>query len=196
MAEFYPKKIGEKFRAAKNVGAAANANAVGTSAAVACGAALRLSLRIEKSAKKIAEAKFKTNGCGFVVAAAEVLSEQIVGKKLGELHSLDRNLLQTAIETELGEFPGNRRHCLDLCLETLQTAFADFRICQIEEFTGEKALICTCFSVSEETIENLIETKSLETVEEVTDVCSAGGGCGSCQPLIEDILETYRRGRF
>jgi NifU-like protein len=78
-----------------------------------------------------------------------------------------------------------------LCLETLQNALANFRAFQVEEWTGEKALICSCFGVSEETIENLIKTNSLETVEEVTDVCNAGGGCGSCQPLIQELIDVY-----
>ncbi len=121
------------------------------------------------------------------------MTEQIVGNKLNELHGLDKSVLQTQIKTELGEFSESRRHCLDLCLETLQNAFADFRARQIEEFTGEKALICTCFGVSEETIENLIKRNLLATVEEVTDACNAGGGCGSCQPLVQEIIDLVWR---
>ncbi len=192
MAKFYSEKISDRFHAPKNVGGATGANAVGTNATFVCGAALRLSLRIEKDTKEIVEAKFKTNGCGYLIASADVLTEQIVGNKLNELHGLDKSVLQKQIKTELGEFSESREHCLDLCLETLQNAFADFRARQIEEFTGEKALICTCFGVSEETIENLIKENSLETVEEVTDACNAGGGCGSCQPLIQELLDVYR----
>ncbi len=195
MNKFYPEKITERFHEPKNVGGATGANAVGTNATFVCGAVLRFSLRIEKDSKEIVEAKFKTNGCGYLIAAAEVLTERIVGEKLNEIHVLDKSVLQDAIESELGQFANHRRHCLDLCLETLQDAFADFRAFQIEEFTGEKALICTCFGVSEETIENLIKENSLETVEEVTDACNAGGGCGSCQFLIEDILDVYWRER-
>ncbi len=193
MDNFYPEKISERFHAPKNVGSAAGANAVGTSATFVCGAVLRLSLRIEKDTKKIVEAKFKTNGCGYLIASADVLAEQIVGKKLNQLHSVDKSILQSVIESELGRFVNHRRHCLGLGLETLQDAFADFRAFQIEEFTGEKALICTCFSVSEDTIENLVKENSLETVEEVTDACNAGGGCGSCQPLVQEIIDVVWR---
>ena len=189
MSKFYSEKISERFYQPKNVGNATNANAVGTNATFVCGTALRLSLRIEKDTKKIVEAKFKTNGCGYLIASADVLAEKIVGKQLNKLHNLDKSFLQTQIKNELGEFSENRRHCLELCLETLQFAFADFRNSQIEEFTGEKALICTCFSVSEETIENLINQNSLATIEDVTNACHAGGGCGSCQPLIQEIID-------
>ena len=190
---FYPPKINENFSAPKNTGKVENANAVGTGATFVCGAVLRLYLRIDLKSKEILEAKYKTNGCGFSIASADVLTEMIIGKKLIELHGLDDNFLQRAIENELGNFDDHRRHCLDLTLKSLHNAFADFRAFQIEEFSGEKALICTCFGVSEETIENLIKTKSLETVEGVTDVCNAGGGCGSCQPLIQEIIDTTGR---
>lgn len=189
---FYPKKISEKFRAPKNVGEAENANAKGTSATFVCGAVLRFSLQIEIGTKQIRQAKFQTNGCGYLIAAADVLANEITGKNLRELHSADESVLATGVEAELGKFSGHRKHCLDLCLETLQNAFADFRRFQIEEFAGEKALVCTCFGVSEDAIEKLINENSLETVEEVTDVCSAGGGCGSCQFLIQEILDVYR----
>ncbi len=186
---FYPEKISEKFHAPKNFGKAANANAVGTSATFVCGAVLRLTLRIETNTKEILDARFQTNGCGFLIASVDVLTEKIIGKRLVELHGLDKQNLQTEIESELGTFENHRRHCLDLTFDALQTSFADFRVSQIEEFAGEKALICTCFGVSEETIEHLIKEKSLETVEEVTNACNAGGGCGSCQPLIQEIID-------
>jgi hypothetical protein len=41
---------------------------------------------LKKTRKEILEARFKTGGCGFMIAAAEVLCDKIVGKKLVELH--------------------------------------------------------------------------------------------------------------
>ena len=194
--KFYRTKISEKFHAPKNVGKAASANAVGISATFVCGAILRLTLRIETNTKEIFDARFQTNGCGFLIASADVLTEKIIGKRLVELHGLDKQNLQTEIEGELGTFESHRRHCLDLTFDALQNSFADFRAGQIEEFAGEKALICTCFGISEETIEQLIKKKSLKTIEEITDVCNAGGGCGSCQPLIQEIIDTVWREEF
>ncbi len=187
---FYPPKINERFSAPQNVGKVENANACGTGATFICGAVLRIYLRIDTKSKEILEAKFKTNGCGFLIASADFLAKLIVGKKLIELHGFDDNFFQSRIEEEFGNFENHRRHCLDLTLTAVKNAFADFRVTQIQEFAGETALICTCFGVSEDTIENLIKVKSLETVEEVTDVCNAGGGCGSCQLLIQEILDT------
>ncbi len=193
---FYPPKINERFQHLRNVGKLSDANAVGTSASFICGAFVRVFLRIELKTKEILEAKFKSNGCGFAIAAADVLTEKIVGKRLIEIHKLDRKILQSQIEEELEKFSAHRAHCLQMCLDALQAAFADFRAFQIEEFTGEKALICTCFGVSEETIENVIKKNSLETVEEVAELCSAGGGCGSCQPLIQEILDVLQEENY
>ena len=187
---FYPAKISEKFHAPRNIGKAAGANATGTNATFVCGAVLRLTLRIDRQTKRIEQARFKTSGCGYLIAATETLAEKIVGRLLNEPHSLDKRLLESVIETELGAFPEPRRHCLNLATTALQTALADFRARLIEEFTGEKALICTCFGISEEAIENLVFKNALATVEEVTDACNAGGGCGSCQPLIQEIIDS------
>jgi len=192
---FYPEKIGGKFRAPQYAGKAPGANARGTEASFVCGAAVRFTLLIEKETKEILAARYQTNGCGFLIAASEILAENIDGQKLIELHGLDHAELEKQIENRLGEFPAGRRHCVHLCLDALQAALADFRAAQLEEFTGEKALVCTCFGVSEETIERAVEANALETVEQVIDVCRAGGGCGSCQPLIQDILENVRFGQ-
>ncbi len=190
---FYPEKISERFYAPRNIGNLSGADAVGTGATFVCGVFLRFYLQIDLQSKRITEAKFQTNGCGYLIASADVLAGNITGKKLNKVHELDREVLQTEIENALGVFSEHRKHCLETTLNALQNAFADFRIRQIEEYAGEKALICTCFGVSEETIERVISRNPVETVEEVTDICSAGGGCGSCQPLIQEIIDTMRR---
>lgn len=188
VAEFYPNKINKYFNRPKNVGTADDANAVGIWASFICGVLVKISLQINVETKEIREAKFKTNGCGFVFAAADFLCEKIVGQKLTRLHGLED--LENEFEKEFGKFPENRKHCADICFEALQNTLAEYRTAQIEEWTGEKALICTCFGVSEERIEAEIALHNLQTVEEVGDFCNAGTGCGSCQPLIQEILDS------
>ena len=187
---FYPSEVSKRFHAARRAGKLPNADAVGARATFVCGAVLRFTLAIDKASKEITNAKFQTDGCGFVIAAAEVLAEKIIGRKLIDLHGADESVWQTQIESELGDFPTGRWHCLKLTIETLQSAFNDFRAARLEEWNGEKTLICTCFGVSEETIENLVAEKSLPTVEAVTAACNAGGGCGACRILIQEIIDT------
>lgn len=50
-------------------------------------------------------------------------------------------------------------------------------------------IICHCFEVSREEIENAIREKGLKTVEEVGKVTNAGTGCGGCQEQIQEILD-------
>lgn len=184
---FYPKQINERFENPQNAGTAEKSNAVGTGASFVCGSFVRFYLEVDANTKKIRAAKFKSNGCGFAIAAADVLAERIVGRKLTELHGLED--LRAEIERELDKFPVHRGHCLEICIDALNQAFADFRASQIEEFAGEKALICTCFGVSEETIERVIKENKTETIEEIGEICNAGTGCGSCQFLIQELID-------
>ena len=50
-------------------------------------------------------------------------------------------------------------------------------------------IICHCFEVSREVIENAIREKGLKTVEEVGEATNAGTGCGGCQEQIQEILD-------
>lgn len=193
---FYPPKINERFENPRNAGKIADSNAEGRSATFVCGAILKIYLRIDKKNKKISKAKFQTNGCGYLTAAADFLAEMLEEKILTDLHGLDDGAFQAEIEAALGEFPAHRRHCLELVTDALKRAFADFRVAQIVEFSGEKALICTCFGVSEEKIERIITEKSLETVEQVSDLCNAGDGCGACRPLIQELLDVHGQSYF
>ena len=189
----YPEKINKIFLAPLRIGKTAQTNAVGTGASFVCGSFVRVFLEIDVQTKEIRDAKCKTNGCGFAIAAAEVLTGKIVGRKLTELHGVNHAELLSEIEDELGEFSANRQHCAEICFDALQSAVADFRALQLEEFAGEKALICTCFGISEETIENVIAETDAETVEKVGEICNAGTGCGSCQILIQELIDVSMR---
>ena len=182
---YFPESISKHFNNPQNGGEAVSFNCDAANASFICGSAIRFSLRIE--GQIIEEIRFKTNGCGFLVAAADRLADLVKGKNLASLHGLDR--IESEIERELGEFPAERRHCLALSIETLRRALADFRKTLLDEFKGEIALICTCFGVSEGEVEKLV-SENCQTVEEVSAKCNAGAGCGSCQPLIQEIIDS------
>lgn len=192
---FYPPKVAERFRDPRNSGKL-NDSSVGTYATFVCGTSLKFYLHIENDTKKIIAAKFQTSGCGYAIAAADILAEIIVGKNLTELHGLNHQHLRIEIENILDKFESDRSHCLELSLDALQSALSDYRQSQIEEFIGEKALICTCFGVSEETIEKIVRQYAVETVEDVSDICNAGDGCGSCRFLIQEIIDVNRQENF
>ena len=80
--------------------------------------------------------------------------------------------------------------CVELACAALLDAVRDYSNAARDDWAGDEALICTCFFVSERTIEREIQAKGLTTVAEVTKACNAGAGCGSCHQLIQEILET------
>ena len=189
---YYPLVISDHFANPRNVGEVSGEDAYGDTGSLVCGAVVRLSLKIDAASHRITEAKFKAAGCGFLIASGSLLTEMVEGMVLGEAARLDGSELAE----KLCAVPADKLHCVALCCEALHEAAVLYRRTTLEEWIGEEALICTCFGVSEKTIERVIHTRSLHTVEQVTRACNAGGGCGSCQPLIEDILEDYWRSRM
>jgi NifU-like protein len=186
---FYPARVNEHFLNPRNVGEAADASAAGEAGSLACGAILRLTLNVDARSQTITDAKFKAVGCGYLVAAASVLTETIKDLSPGRAATLS----ETAATDWLGLMPAGREHCATLCREALLAALANYHRTARAEWAGDEALVCTCFGVSERTIERVVEARSLRTVAEVTRACHAGGGCRSCHPLILDILEDYWR---
>jgi NifU-like protein len=53
----------------------------------------------------------------------------------------------------------------------------------------EEKLVCRCFKVPEDAIRKAVAERGLRTVEEVTAVTRAGGGCGSCWDEIQALLD-------
>jgi NifU-like protein len=159
-----------------------------------CGATVRISLRVDE-AQRIADAKFKAAGCSVLVAAASFLTEEIKGEQTGEVAVLVRSQADTIAEA-LGKIPADREHCVALVREAVLAAVTSYSDSARQQWEGDEALICTCFSISERTIESAIEAGNLRTIAEVTTACHAGGGCRSCYSLIEDMLHTARGGAF
>src|SRR5687767_14725623 len=84
---FYPKPVGDRFLSPVNI-AVRSAGMTGKSASFICGSFVELSVSIDADRGAIDEAKFRTNGCGFLIATADVICEWLAGKTLGELHGL------------------------------------------------------------------------------------------------------------
>ena len=189
---YYPSRINEHFLEPRNTGDIRDASTCAEAGSFTCGAIFRLSLEINRETQRIADAKFKSTGCGYLVASASVITEIIKGLTTAEAATASQFLQETLTEY-FGAPPKGKEHCARLCSEALRESVARYSQRVRDEWTGEEALICTCFGVSEKRIEQAISEKSLRTVREVTRACNAGGGCQSCHPLIEEILEDYWR---
>ncbi len=185
----YPETIAKRLKDVRHLGLRVEANSTATGASFSCGSFVRFSLFIDVASGIIADVRFASNGCGYMVASADVLAESLKGQRLTDLHGLADTELSETIVTSFGSASRERKECVDVCFQALHSALADFRASRIEEFAGEKALICTCFGVTEERIEEIIRDCSVESVEDVSAVCNAGLGCGSCRMMIEEMID-------
>jgi NifU-like protein len=167
----------------RNVGDASEPSFVGRAASLECGATLRISIQIDER-HRISQARFKAAGCNALVSFLSMLTEQVTG-----LAPVDAAVIAQEPAFLSGGNVDNSE-CAKLACQALLTAIGHYSDAAREEWIGDEALICTCFCVSEGTIEREIQTKGLTTVSEVTRACNAGGGCGSCHPLIEEILQS------
>ncbi len=182
----YTDKVKEYFMHPKNVGVITDADAVGDVGSITCGDALKLMLKVEDSTEKIIDAKFKTFGCGSAIASSSALTEMIIGKTIKEAEKITNQ----DIADYLGGLPKEKMHCSVLGREALETAIANYRGIDLKQLKEDEGpLVCQCFGIHEKFIEKIVMENSLKTVEEVTNYTKAGGGCQSCHPAIEDIIE-------
>lgn len=170
----------------RNVGDAGEPSFTGRAASISCGASLRISIQIDES-HRIAQAKFKSAGCSVLVATLSLLTDRVKGKTTAEAATLVRE--PANLVRGMTEFYENNSECVSLACEALLSAIREYSDAAREDWLGSGSLICTCFCVSEQTIEREIVDKGLLSVAEVTRACNAGGGCGSCHQLIQDMID-------
>lgn len=175
------REAADHFFNPRNVGDAGEPSFTGRSASLSCGALVRFSIRVDE-AHLISQAKFRAAGCDVLIAVASLLTEQVQGITTAEAAGIEPVMFSRQMGAE------NVR-CVELACNALLDAIREYSDAAREDWAGDEALICTCFFVSERTIEREIQTQGLATVAEVTRVCNAGGGCGSCHQLIQEILE-------
>jgi NifU-like protein involved in Fe-S cluster formation/bacterioferritin-associated ferredoxin len=183
----YPKHVGQVLHNLRHTGHIPDVSAHGRSAAFECGSGVQFSIRIDSETKTLKQVCFITNGCGYMAAAAEIIARATKGRKLTTLHGSSD--LESDVFESLGHIPIERRHCILVSVAAFRSALAEYRGKLIEEFQGEKALICTCFGVDEETISKAIAQTDAKDPSQVSDVCNAGSGCGSCRMLIQEMID-------
>jgi len=180
----YTDKLKDHFFNPRNVGEIEDADGVGEVGSLACGDALKLMFKLDKNGR-IKHAKFKTFGCASAIATSSVLTEMIKGKTLDEA----AHVTNKDIADYLGGLPEQKMHCSVMGREALEAAIENYQSGGKKKHELEGNLVCTCFGVTDKEIERVIRENNLKTVEEVTNYCKAGGGCGGCKGEIEKIVE-------
>jgi NifU-like protein len=180
----YTDKVREHFFNPRNVGEIENPDGVGEVGSLACGDALKLTFKLDKDGR-IKDAKFKTFGCASAIATSSVLTELIKGKTLEEAAKVTNR----DIADYLGGLPEQKMHCSVMGREALEAAIENYQSGGKKKHELEGKVVCTCFGVTDKEIERVIRENDLTTVEDVTNYCKAGGGCGGCRGEIEKIIE-------
>jgi nitrogen fixation NifU-like protein len=109
----FNETILEHFRNPRNTGEIADATVVVEVVNPVCGDVLRLSVRME--AGRVAEARFKTQGCVAAIAASSVLTDMLTGKSANDF----RSITPQEISEALGTLPPATFHAAQLCGDAL-----------------------------------------------------------------------------
>ena len=184
----YTELVQEHFLHPRNVGEVENTNGTGDVGSLACGDALKLTIRVDKEGI-ITDAKFKTFGCASAIASSSALTEMVKGKHLDEAAKITNE----DIADYLGGLPKEKMHCSVMGREALEAAIADYRGMILPMAEGE--VICECFGVTDVEIIRAINESNLRSVEEITNFTKAGGGCGKCEDKLRLLLQQTVSGK-
>lgn len=125
-----PRNVGTLDKSRKNVG-------TGLVGAPECGDVMRLQIEVDESTGTIADAKFKTFGCGSAIASSSLATEWLKGKSLDEAMQIDN----MDIVEELA-LPPVKIHCSVLAEDAIKAAIRDYRVkngLEVEQPAEEKA---------------------------------------------------------
>lgn len=178
----YTDKVQQHFLHPHNVGEIENPSGTGDVGSLACGDALKLTLKIDED-ERIVDAKFKTFGCASAIASSSALTMMITGMTVSEAEKITNE----DIADYLGGLPKEKMHCSVMGREALEAAIADYRGVMLPMAEGE--VVCECFGVTDLEVIRAIRESNLRSVEEITNFTKAGGGCGKCEDRLREILQ-------
>ena len=121
----YSDKVIDHYEHPRNVGAFEKGDeSVGTGmvGAPACGDVMKLQIKVDPATGKIADARFKTYGCGSAIASSSLVTEWVKGKTLDEALTIKN----THIAEELA-LPPVKIHCSILAEDPIKAAVDDYK---------------------------------------------------------------------
>ena len=125
------EKILEHFRNPHNAGNLTDPSAVVEVTNPVCGDTMRLAIRVQDG--RVAEARFKTQGCVASIAAGSVLTDLLADRTLGEA----REITAMRISEELGQLPPATMHAAELAMDALSVVLE--KIAEAEIRTPKKS---------------------------------------------------------
>ena len=135
----YSEKVIDHFNNPRNVGTLDKASdhvGTGLVGAPECGDVMRLQIEVDNDGK-IADAKFKTFGCGSAIASSSLATEWLKGKSVDDALAIDN----MEIVEELA-LPPVKIHCSVLAEDAIKAAINDYRVKQgLEPIEQEKSSV-------------------------------------------------------
>ncbi len=116
----YSEKVMEHFKNPRNVGEIENPDGVGHVGNPVCGDIMELYIKVKDDI--IADAKFKTFGCGAAIATSSIVTEMVKGKRIEEALKISNR----AVAEALDGLPPVKMHCSVLAEEALRSAIEDY----------------------------------------------------------------------
>jgi nitrogen fixation NifU-like protein len=116
----YSEKVMEHFKNPRNVGEIENPDGVGHVGNPVCGDIMELYIKVDNGI--IADAKFKTFGCGAAIATSSMVTEMVKGKRIEEALKISNK----AVAEALDGLPPVKMHCSVLAEEALKSAIEDY----------------------------------------------------------------------
>jgi nitrogen fixation NifU-like protein len=121
----YSDKVIDHYEHPRNVGSFDKGDeTVGTGmvGAPACGDVMKLQIKVDPATGRIADARFKTYGCGSAIASSSLVTEWVKGRTLDEAMTIKN----TQIAQELA-LPPVKIHCSILAEDAIKAAVQDYK---------------------------------------------------------------------
>jgi len=121
----YSDKVLDHYNHPRNVGSFDKSDpSVGTGmvGAPECGDVMKLQVKVDEATGVIADAKFKTFGCGSAIASSSLATEWLKGKTVDEALAIKN----TDIVNELS-LPPVKIHCSVLAEDAIKAAITDYK---------------------------------------------------------------------
>lgn len=116
----YSTKVMEHFANPHNVGEIQDADGIGYVGNPVCGDIMELYIKVEND--RIADAKFKTFGCGAAIATSSMVTDMVKGKTIKEALKISNK----AVAEALDGLPPVKMHCSVLAEQALHSAIDDY----------------------------------------------------------------------
>ncbi len=166
----------------------------------ACGDAMKVWLRVEKSdsgEERIKEFKWKTFGCASAIASTSMLSVMVT-EEAGMTVEDALALRPQDIMERLGGLPARKVHCSVLGDKALRSAVNDYfkKSGQHDRMQIEHGrIIDKVLKITDHDIEEAV-LEGADTLEKVQEKTKAGTGDPTCIPEVEQLIRFYKEKYF